>query len=40
VQLRLLRCTLELDLTMQRQDEPVRREQTVQMWDLADGQWY
>ena len=40
VELRLLRCTLSVDLTIQRPDEPSRNEQTLQMWEFAGGQWY
>ena len=40
VELRLLRCTLTVELTIERPGEPPTHERTLQMWEFADGQWY
>jgi len=40
VELRLLRCTVSVDLTIEQPGEPSRNESTLQMWEFADGQWY
>ena len=40
VELRLLRCTVSVDLTIEGQGQPARNDQTLQMWEFADGQWY
>ncbi|HXX10048.1 MAG TPA: hypothetical protein VEK05_00915 [Burkholderiales bacterium] len=40
VELRLLRCTVALDLAIDQAGEPSRNERILQMWEFADGQWY
>ena len=40
VELRLLRCTVAVDLTIERPGEPSSHERTLQTWEFADGQWY
>jgi len=40
VQLRLLRCAVVVDLTVETPGEPPKHERTAQMWEFADGQWY
>lgn len=40
VKLRLLRCTVAVDLTVERPGEPSRDEHTLQTWEFANGQWY
>lgn len=40
VQLRLLRCMVAVNLTIETPDERSIHERTVQVWEFADGQWY
>jgi hypothetical protein len=40
VELRLLRCTVAVDLTIERPGEPPRDEHTLQTWEFGAGQWY
>jgi S1/P1 nuclease len=40
VELRLLRCTLSVEVTIKQPGEAPVRERTAQMWEFADGQWY
>jgi hypothetical protein len=40
VKLRLLRCTVRVDLAIERPGQPRRDERTLQTWEFADGQWY
>ncbi len=40
VKLRLLRCTVVVDLAISQPVEPPRYDRTVQMWEFAEGQWY
>jgi hypothetical protein len=39
-ELRLLRCVLSVELTIEKPGEPPTHERTAQMWEFADGQWY
>jgi hypothetical protein len=36
----LLRCTLSVELTIEKLGDPPVHARTVQMWEFADGQWY
>jgi hypothetical protein len=40
VELRLLRCTVLVDLVIAQPGESLRYERTAQMWEFAEGQWY
>src|SRR5215510_8925757 len=40
VELRLLRCTVVVDLVVDQPGEPPRQERTAQMWEFAEGEWY
>jgi hypothetical protein len=40
VKLRLLRCTVSVNLAIDRAGQPRRDVRTLQTWEFADGQWY
>jgi|SRR5262245_40643883 len=40
VELRLLRCTVSVDLAIDQAGEPSRTEHILQIWEFAGGQWY
>jgi hypothetical protein len=40
MELRLLRCTVAVALTVERPDEPSRDEHTLQTWEFTGGVWY